>query len=89
MILAHERNIIIYQTRSYCLDHDKNDGRENLLSILSFGAFRYLKDGNYLKPENRADDTDERFSEYNFTLLQDQKVMLQERVKTLESRVGL
>lgn len=50
---------------------------------------RYLKDGNYLKPaEDRGAVKDERFSEYNFTLLQDQKVMLQERLKTAEVRTA-
>ena len=49
----------------------------------------YLKDGNYLKPgTTREESSDERFSEHNFTVLQDQKMMLQEQFKTMEVRAG-
>eukprot|EP00039_Didymoeca_costata_P006289 m.88931 g.88931 ORF g.88931 m.88931 type:complete len:747 (-) comp13197_c0_seq2:2281-4521(-) len=46
----------------------------------------YLKDGNYLKPAVTPSSNDDRFSEENFTILQDQKMMLQEKLKTAETR---
>ena len=58
---------------------------DGLPTVLDYSM--YLKDGNYLKPgTDRSNDTDSRFSEHNFIMLQDQKMLLQEKVKTIEAR---
>ena len=66
-----------FKLESYMLD--------GLPVVLDYSM--YLKDGNYLKPgTDRSNDTDDRFSEHNFIVLQDQKMLLQEKFKTINAR---
>eukprot|EP00050_Salpingoeca_kvevrii_P011448 m.15446 g.15446 ORF g.15446 m.15446 type:complete len:841 (-) comp3437_c0_seq1:151-2673(-) len=62
------------------------DHLDNHHSAIDYAV--YLKDGNYLKPAVVVDEANvERFSEASFTVLSDQKAMLEEQNRTLREKI--